>query len=314
MQYLCIDLGGSAAKLGLVEDGIIASSRTVAINDTFSLATLDTAIRELIETTERPSRFAAIGIAVPGVIDTTNGTLLAAHGKYRQLLGVSLTTWATEMYTVPARIENDARAALLGEVQFGAATGHRDVVLMVLGTGIGTAAMMSGDLLRGSRDHAGILGGHVTVSLDGPECPCGNRGCAEALASTWALDRALRSDPGYSHSVWATHSDRPDIAALVVGAKAGDPVATRVLDDFIAIWGATLVSLCHAYDPSVAVVSGGVMKSHTLILPGITNYVREHLWRSSFRPPIVVAAEPELSVMRGLSAIAASALEKRTNA
>ncbi|MBG6057211.1 glucokinase [Cryobacterium sp. MP_M5] len=297
MQQLCIDLGGSAAKIGVVQSGAVISSRLLTVDDTFTLTTLEDALDSFIASLDTRARFTSVGIAVPGVVNRSRGALLSAHGKYAQIQNVNLTDWAAKRFGVPAFIENDARAALLGEIRYGVAMNQHDAVLMVLGTGIGTAACISDTLLRGARDHAGILGGHMTVAVDGPVCPCGNVGCAEALASTWALRRAWDAQPGEAET-------RPeDIERLVSAAQRGNSHANRVLDGFIAIWGATLVSLCHAYDPSVAIISGGVMKAKDLLLPRLTQYVREHLWSSSYRPPILVPDHPQLSVMRGLASL-----------
>ena len=90
-----------------------------------------------------------------------------------------------------ATVENDARAALLGELAHGAAVGVRDAVLLVAGTGIGTAAVIDGQLIRGRSGHAGILGGHLTIDRGGDPCNCGNLGCAEVYGGSWSLPAGI---------------------------------------------------------------------------------------------------------------------------
>jgi glucokinase len=163
-------------------------------------------------------------------------------------------------------------------------------VLVTLGTGIGTAALIDGTPLRGRTGHAGILGGHLTVELDGPTCPCGNVGCGEALASTWALARDT------------DETDDTSMATLFA-TDAHPALRTR----YLHVWGAVVTSLVHAYDPSVVVLSGGILRGGGAVHRPIEEYVRAHLWPSLTPPRFVVPPEPELSVARGLSVLARAA-------
>ncbi len=295
-MQLGIDFGGTAMKLGVVDHGRVVASSSLAIRGELDdLERARAAAMALMA--GMSSDVDSVGIAVPGIVDQRRGRMVRANDKYEALANVDLIEWATSQFGVPAVLENDARAALLGEATYGAAVGSRDVVLVTLGTGIGTAALIGGSLLRGSHDHAGVLGGHVTVSIDGPVCPCGNVGCAEALASSWAL----------------RHTDRGMAASLrdlVELAPAQAPLLA-VLDRYLRVWGATVVTMCHMYDPEVVVLTGGVMRAGQTVLGPIEAYVQEHLWASAYRPRIVVPDEPTLSVVRGLAALAETAAQKR---
>ena len=284
-----------------MNDGVLVGTTSLIRSNSFDVNMLDMFVRAAVE--EFNTDIDALAIAVPGVLDSGKCALISAHGKYSALLSFDLRNWASDRFGVPVGLENDARAALLGELRFGDAAGETDAVLMVLGTGIGTAAVMEGVLVSGRHGHAGILGGHVTVDINAAECVCGNVGCAESLASTWALGDALRNDPGYSESTWATFPQPEDIEALVSQATRGDEVSQRTLAHFVNVWGATLVSLCHAYDPEVVIVTGGVLHSAAAIKPQLQRYLHAHLWPSAHRPNFLVPAHPHLSVMRGLSAL-----------
>lgn len=245
----------------------------------------------------------AVGIAVPGVVDRATSSLVAAHGKYGWARGLDLDAWSRDAFGLPATVENDARAALLGETAHGCAAGATDAVLVTLGTGIGTAALVGGRLVRGVHDHAGILGGHVTVELDGPPCTCGNVGCAEAVASTWALQRDAAADPRLAAALAHDGSGTaPGLKELV--ERADDPVVAPVLDRFVRAWAAAIVGMCHSFDPEVVVVSGGAMRAAATLLPRLTELVHANLWSSSFRPPLLTPEAPEHSVLLGLSAAA----------
>src|SRR6478752_2650383 len=195
MHTIAIDLGGTAVKLGLFERARLVAGDEFALAGDLALDALGIAVDRLIESAgvergrrETPS-LAGVGIAVPGIVDPAGTRLLAAHGKYAGLHDVDLAAWSAERFGRAAVVENDARAALIGEAAEGDARGATDAVLLTLGTGIGTAALVGGRPLRGRHGHAGVLNGHVTVDVDGPRCPCGNVGCAEALASTWRSAR-----------------------------------------------------------------------------------------------------------------------------
>ncbi|MFK3677099.1 ROK family protein [Microbacterium sp. NPDC090218] len=280
---LCIDFGGTEIKLALIDGGRIVASRNVPIDGTpADLAAAAVEARRLLTETARTPD--AVGIAVPGVVDPTTGRMRHANAKYDFLRDFDLSAWSVAEFGLPAVVENDARAALIGETSSGSAAGERDAVLVTLGTGIGTAAMIDGTPLRGRTGHAGILGGHLTVDLDGPTCPCGNLGCGEALASTWAL-------PG---TVTMTE---------VFTTDAHPALRNR----FLHVWGAVVTSLIHSYDPATVILSGGILRAGDAVRAPIEAHVRRHLWPSMTPPRFVVPPEPELSVARGLSVLARAA-------
>ncbi|MCD0447487.1 ROK family protein [Glycomyces sp. A-F 0318] len=296
---LCIDFGGSEIKLGVLDRGEPVRTAAVPVGEG-DLEAAAAAAAALIAAA--PAAPDAAGIAVPGVVDRAAGRLVKAHDKQPRLGGLDLVAWADAAFGLPAVIENDARAALLGEISAGSAAGARDAVLMTLGTGIGTAAVMDGVLLRGAHDHAGILGGHLTVDLDAPLCNCGNVGCAESIAGAWAIRRDL-----------AERGDAvADVKEMLAAAEAGDAVATTLRDRALRAWGATAVSLCHAYDPDVVVLSGGIMRAGAAVAGPVEAYVREHLWTSSHRPSFTIPDRPDLSVLRGLSVLAAGNHPRRS--
>lgn len=309
---VAIDLGGSSVKLAvLAQDGLVLlRDQFVVTGEHRDLDRAAELAGLLIKEAGVP--VGAAGIALPGVVDRAAGRLVRAHDKYGYLGDRDLRAWGAAALGVPTMIENDARAALLGEVSYGCALGATDAVIMTLGTGIGTAAMIDGRLLRGPHDHAGILGGHVTVDLAGIPCNCGNLGCAEAEASTWSLPLHLARHPDRDASPLA-RVERPKLADLFA-APADDVAAEDLRTRFLTVWGAALVSLCHAYDPEVVIVSGGVLRARDLVLPALTDYVHRRLWSSAHRPELITPDRPEDSVLRGLAALAATAQPDPTTA
>jgi len=285
---LCIDFGGTEIKLAVIAGGRVRASDAVAVRgDLRDLDAASSAARSLLARAEGDPD--AVGIAVPGVVDPATGRMLHANAKYDHLRDLDLSSWSRREFGVPAVVENDARAALIGETSTGSAAGERDAVLVTLGTGIGTAAMIDGTALRGRTGHAGILGGHATVELDGPVCPCGNVGCSEALASAWAL-----------HASTGLGMD----ALFGTAPATGDRDLAVVRERYLHVWGATVVTLVHMYDPAVVILSGGILRAGDAVRNPIEAYVQAHVWPSITAPRFIVPPEPELSVARGLSALA----------
>jgi len=155
---LCIDFGGTEIKLAVIDDARVLASGSIPVQGgAADLAAASAAARQLLAGTRR--RADAVGIAVPGVVGPDTGRMLHANAKYDFLRDFDLNAWSVREFELPAVVENDARAALVGETSTGSAAGERDSVLVTLGTGIGTAAMIDGIPLRGRTGHAGILGG-----------------------------------------------------------------------------------------------------------------------------------------------------------
>jgi glucokinase len=227
-----------------------------------------------------PRSCRGLGVGVPAIVDNRTHEILSSLNKYADGSGQMLSAWSERAFGIPARLENDACLALLGECRAGAARGYADVVMVTLGTGIGVAAMLEGRLLRSRLGQAGCVGGHIMVQLGGRACVCGGIGCAEAEASTVSLPAVCRNWPGFAASSLAKENVL-DFAALFRGVDAGDPVARQVLNHCIAVWSALAANLVHAYGPERMIFGGGVMRRAAAILPGIRAFVDEHTWKTT---------------------------------
>lgn len=282
VKALAIDLGGTHATCGLLEDHAIVAHQTIDTDRSRSLAALlpriSDAFRGLVkEHSLRVQDISGVAVGIAALVDSHTGRVLATNGKYEDAGGIDLCRWGRDEMGLELRIENDARLALLGEVYAGAARDCSDVVMMTLGTGIGGVAMIEGKLLHGKHSQAGCLGGHIPVSFTGRQCNCGAVGCAEAEASGWALPQIVKEWPGSAKSVLARYST-VGFKELFGEAAAGDRVAIDIRDRCLNVWAAVAVGLVHAYDPEMLVIGGGVMKSADVILPAIESYVHKHAW------------------------------------
>lgn len=276
MKILAIDLGGTHAACALVQERTILARETVALPGSPSLAAALTVIEEPLRRLQSSANADAIGFGFCGLVDSKRARISSTNGKYTDAVELDLARWAMDRFRLPLLLENDARLALLGECYAGAAQGETDVVMFTLGTGIGGVAMINGRLLRGKHDQAGVLGGHVPVTLHGRRCTCGALGCAESEASGWSLPLVARSWPDFASS---TLSSGPiDFQHLFACSEAGDRVSREIVDHCLRVWGAAAIAAVHSFDPELLLYGGGVMKSADLILPFIQDYVRSNAW------------------------------------
>lgn len=282
MNLLAVDLGGSHASCALMCDAGIIDSAETAICDNSKVDPALSRIADLFHLLLRRNSmaletFAGIAFSFCGLVDADSGRILSTNGKYLDFETVDLSAWSVATFNIPLRLENDARAALLGERHDGSARGFDDVVIITLGTGIGGAAMIQGRLVRGKHSQAGCLGGHLTVNHHGGTCKCGNIGCAEAEASSWSLPLLCAAHPKFACSPLSL---LPEVrfADLFRFSSSADPCAVDVRDHCLRVWGACAVNLIHAYDPELVIFGGGCMKSADQILPAVTDYIHRHAW------------------------------------
>jgi glucokinase len=156
---IAIDLGGTRIKVGIVNNGEVLNSIFV---DAFSgkgllarLPVLEESIDHLLNELKISAEdIAGIGISIPGIVDSRQMKLLSVNKKFSDAVGFDFPAWAQRKWNKPLVIENDARCALVGEWQYGAGKGSDNLVMMTLGTGVGGAAIIEGNLLRGKHFQA----------------------------------------------------------------------------------------------------------------------------------------------------------------
>ena len=283
MKVLAVDLGGTHAMCGTVEDRTILACEALDVDPAQGLRSLLPRVVEKFKALMQKQGlsfedFEGIAVGFPGLVDTRAGRVLSTNAKYEDAPTIDVAAWSLEVLGLRLRIENDARMALLGESYAGAARGFTEVVMITLGTGIGGVAMIEGKLLRGKHSQAGCLGGHIPVLFTGTRrCTCGAIGCAEAEASGWSLPLILNEWPGASRSTLSKYH-KVGFKELFEEAVAGDQVALAIRDRCLSVWCADAVGLVHAYDPEIIVIGGGVMKSGATIIPVIQSHVQKYAW------------------------------------
>jgi glucokinase len=222
-------------------------------------------------------RIKGIGVGVPGIVDTRNHHILAAPNI--ALTGFPLSASLKRKFKINVVMANDVNAGLLGEAWAGAARGLSHVVGIFPGTGVGGAVINDGKLILGAQGAATELG-HLIVSMDGPLCHCGNRGCLESLTSRWAIERDIRLavKAGKTTIVTKLNDGKLDTIKSRILKEAlakNDPVVRAVMGQAAKALGRAAVSLNHAFNPQAIIFGGGVIKAcGSFILPIVAKEVR----------------------------------------
>ncbi len=285
--YLAVDVGGSHIACARVRGCTIEGRREIRLAAPTTLAAVLPALEAHLTALHGSELAAGVSVAFPGLVDPRSGRVVSTPaGKFEDAVGFDFAGWASERLGLPVRLEVDGRMALLGEHHYGALCDADDAVLLSLGTGVGSAALMQGAVVRGRSGHASVLGGHLTVAIDGPTCLCGNVGCAEALASSWALPRLIAALPrrGALHDLAA-----PDLKAVFDLARGGDEGAVAVRAGCLAAWAAAALNLVHAYDATRVLVTGGAAAAPEVV-PFIQAHLRHHAWCLGEPPSVLRGA------------------------
>ncbi|MFI6895841.1 ROK family protein [Streptomyces sp. NPDC050256] len=220
----------------------------------------------------------AAGVAVPGIVDAENGIAVNAVNlgwrdvPMRRLLGERLGG-------VPVALGHDVRTGGLAEGRIGAGQGADRFLFVPLGTGIAGAIGIAGTIEAGAHGYAGEIG-HIVIRPDGPDCPCGQRGCLETLASAGAVSRA-----------WAAASGDPeaDAADCAKAVESGDPKAVAVWVDAVDALAAGLVTALTLLDPRTLIIGGGLAEAGETLFTPLRAAVEERVTFQKL-PHIVPAA------------------------
>ena len=264
-----IDIGGTKIALGLagLDGQLLSVLRFPTQIELGPHRIMQSALDELEQMAlNLDAQIAAIGVCCGGPLDRQKGLILSPPNlpKWDEFPIIKVVN---KRFAVPAVLDNDANAAALGELHYGAGRGLRDLMYMTISTGIGGGLIISGEVVHGVADAAGEVG-HMTVQPDGPACGCGSRGCLEVLCSGTAIARRARKRL-LSANVHSSLSGK-DITAKVVAeaARDGDALAREVWDEtvhYLAIGISTIISVLA---PEAVILGGGVsLAGDQLVLP-----------------------------------------------
>ncbi len=240
-----IDIGGTKTDaVAVLEDGRVGEQLRLPTGFGPEQV-LETAVAAVLQLAEQSGMtvagFGSIGVGIPGAVDT--GTGRVSHAVNLGLDGLDLGAELSARLGRVVRVDNDVNAAALGAYHLFQRDGS--LAYLNLGTGLAAGFVLNGVLWRGSRGAAGEIG-HIPIDPAGPECPCGQRGCLEVVASGSAIARA-----------WPTNDPKP-ASALFAAAAAGDTGAIEVRRQLVEHIAAAVRLLVLTVDVDRVVIGGGL--------------------------------------------------------
>jgi glucokinase len=273
-QVIGIDLGGTAIKLGrFASDGTCLLALSVPTPQPSTPEAVLAAMVEAIAEIDPDQHAIAIGVGTPGPADAL-GRIAKVAINLKGWYDVPLADWLEAKTNRRTILANDANCAGLGEAWLGSGRRFKNLILLTLGTGVGGAVILDGELFVGHQGSAAELG-LITLNPDGPICNSGNRGSLEQYVSVTAIRRRTGTDP----------------AELAVLAKAGDTGALNFWQEYGRDLGIGLTSLIYVLTPEAIIIGGGVSASAEFFLPFVKAEIEQRVLPTSRMGLQILAAE-----------------------
>lgn len=276
MKSMVLDIGGTAIKSAIYENGVLSDIRETPTEAAKGGAHVMARAKEILASYQGSHPFERIGISTAGQVDPTLGRIIYANPNIPDYTGTPIREIMEEAFCVPVAVENDVNAAAIGEAHFGAGREYQDFACLTYGTGIGGALFLRGELYSGSSFSAGEFGAMVIHPEDRDPQKDLFSGCYEKYASATALvRRAMEYDPSLTNG-------------RLIFARMDEPAVRRIIDGWILeiVYGLTVIT--HMLNPSCIILGGGVMEQ-----PYVLEQVREKLYEHimpSFRHVNIVKA------------------------
>lgn len=279
--HLGIDLGGTNIAAGVVDDEGNLLSKVQ--NPTNRVRSYSEIAVDMIKTGEAAanklalslSDFSEIGIGTPG--RETNGNIRYSNSLCWE--NVPLRDSLQQYYSGRVRIRNDGECALVGEVLFGGAKGYKNVVMVTLGTGVGSSVLLDGKIFAGG-DSFGSELGHASINPKGRLCSCGKRGCMEAHSSATALKAITIEAAKMNHcsEIWKIcegNLEKIDGQTAFLARERGDSTATEVVEEYIDYLGYGLSAFATIFRPEIILLGGGISNEGVWLMERLNELVKK---------------------------------------
>lgn len=313
-QYVVgVDVGGQTSKIGVVDargDVLVQSViRTDGHSDAADfVADLAAAIKELVVKANKVGEIRGIGVGAPNGNYYTGEIAFAPNLEWAANEAVPFSRMLSEaLGGIPVSLTNDANAAAVGEMTYGAAKGMKDFIMITLGTGVGSGIVINGQVVYGHDGFAGELGHTCAVRHNGRQCNCGKTGCLEAYCSAIGVARTARE--------WLDMTDEPSLLRelekitskdVYEAAKEGDALALRVFNFTGAMLGRSLADFIEFSAPEAIVLFGGLARSKEFIYEPTYKAMNENvlpLWKGKVDLLFSQLKESDAAIL-GASALA----------
>ncbi len=285
-----IDIGGTNTKYGLVDrHGKVLAQHSISTRQFENIedyvSAVSTAVRGLIKDLDGPVEINGVGIGAPnanyytGMIE--NAPNLLWGGK------IPLAALFEKEFSSPVTVTNDANAAAIGEMMYGAAKGCEDFIMITLGTGVGSGFVVRGKLIYGHDGFAGEFG-HVIAIPNGRLCTCGRRGCVEAYASARGVVLTVQEELTASKDESELRGILPEEMTpkrIFEAAEHGDPIAQHAFAYTGKVLGESLSNAVAITSPQAIFLFGGVAQAGKWIIEPTKKYM-ERLLLPIFRDKV----------------------------
>lgn len=309
-----IDIGGQTSKIGVVDaDGNILE-RTAIRTDTYGtdagayISALSAAVRELVAKTGKTGQIRGVGVCAPngnyytGTISYAPNIAWAADGTVD-----FARDFSAALGGIPVSLTNDANAAAVGEMTYGAARGMKHFIMITLGTGVGSGIVIDGKVVYGYDGFAGELGHTCAVRDSNRLCGCGKKGCLETYCSATGVARTARE--------WLDASDEPSLLRKLEtvtskdvydAAKAGDALSVRIFEYTGRMLGQSFADFIAFSAPQAIVLFGGLARAKEFLYGPMVEAMNQNvmrIWKNKVQIIFSQLKESDAAIL-GASALA----------
>jgi glucokinase len=286
-----VDLGGTKLAAGWVaRTGRRVGPRRYRTHANPPAAAMVDEIVQIVEElrSERPRSLRALGVGVAAQVRERDGSV--SYAPNLGWTGVPLGRELEARLGTPVEVLNDARAATLAVWRHGPGRGEDELLVVIVGTGVGGSLVSGGHLLGGASDAFGEVGHSILVS-GGRKCHCPGRGCLEAYVGGWAIaERARESADAFPERAAglraaAGRTGALDARAVRAAADDGDPLAREIVSETAGSLGQGVAGLVNALNPRQVLLGGGIIDAFPEFLPAVVEAIRAHC-----QPPAALAA------------------------
>jgi len=287
-----LDIGGTRLKGGaLDEQGKVIARVVVMTQPGQSLRAFERQLDHLVSTlcANTKGNLSGIGAAITGPVNPKVGCVFLP-GKIRGLDRHKTVPYLRRRWKVPVTADNDGRLACLAEWKAGAGCGQSNLVVLTLGTGIGSGVVLDGRLLADRHFQRGTQCGHLVIDGNGPDCLTGNSGTGESLASITALVQEVRSHIARGLPTCMNGKAGIFFLEVVAAVQKRDLVVTRIFERWLNRFATVLLNTYYAYTPDLILLAGGPTKSAAFFLKPLEERLNAMAFRvpPGFKIPILV--------------------------
>ena len=314
-QYVVgIDVGGQTSKLGVVDARGDVLAQTVIRSDTYGddagafISALADAVKKVINEADKEGQIRGVGVGAPNGNYYTGEVAFAPNLAWAAKKSVKFAEMLTKkLGGLPVCLTNDANAAAVGEMTYGAARGMKNFIMITLGTGVGSGIVIDGKVVYGHDGFAGELGHTTVVQHNGRTCGCGRTGCLEAYCSAIGVAKTARE--------WLEMSNEPSLLREVENitskdvyeaAKEGDALALRIFEYTGSILGRKFADFIAFSAPEAIVLFGGLARAKDFLYEPMMKAMNDNvlnIWKDKVKIVFSQLKESDAAIL-GASALA----------